>query len=137
VKAEMLETLDIPAPRSEALTKCPVCGETVQQSMQECPSCVRSPERFKWYSGKIKTMRYSALARELIRIGRKDRPDTASASFYLRIAYRPTRVIGKELNRLGRLNMMKRAYAQVTDALGPGAARELDMAWNGIGRWLG
>jgi len=133
-EVERMEISDSPI---QQLTKCPMCGKEVEEWMRDCPNCLRSPEHFRRYSSRIKTMTYSKLVPELVRVGRKQIPDSASASFYLRIAYKPARMIGEQLNHLGGLNLMKSAHREVTNVLGPIAARELDMAWNGIGQWLG
>lgn len=131
------EKMDVSGSPNQPLTECPICGKRVEEQMRECPHCLRSPECFKGYSSRIKTMRYSTLVQELVRIVRKEIPDSASASFYLRIAYKATRMIGEQLNHLGGLNLMRSAHAEVTNVLGAVAARELDMAGNGISQWLG
>jgi tetratricopeptide (TPR) repeat protein len=133
-EVERMDTSDSP---NQRLTKCPICGKEVEEWIRECPNCLRLPEHVRRYSSRIKTMTYSKLVPELVRLGRKQIPDSASASFYLRIAYKPARMIGEQLNHLGGLNLMKSAHGEVTNVLGPIAARELDMAWNSIGQWLG
>lgn len=48
-----------------------------------------------------------------------------------------TREIGAELDRTSGLRKMREAHAVVNTELGRTHARELDSAWDGIGRWLG
>ncbi len=47
------------------------------------------------------------------------------------------RAIGKALNNRGGKQAMQIAASVVLENLGPGAARELEVAWHGIGEWLG
>ncbi|CAL9664727.1 hypothetical protein SUDANB15_07139 [Streptomyces sp. enrichment culture] len=48
-----------------------------------------------------------------------------------------TRAIGTELKRMGGLHSMRQAHAVVYAELGPSHARQLEMAWDGVGAWLG
>ena len=82
-----------------------------------------------------RNQKLNELVEELIRIGRKIPPDSDSASHFLRQAKPRTREIGEELHRLGGTDMMRKAYAKVRGRLGGIAARELDSAWFGIGKW--
>lgn len=48
-----------------------------------------------------------------------------------------TRQIGDELDRIGGMTEMRRVHAMVVDQLGRHYSRELEVAWDGIGKWLG
>lgn len=50
---------------------------------------------------------------------------------------RRTREIGAELERMGGKQEMLDAHSVVRSWLGPVRARELEVAWDGIGSWLG
>jgi hypothetical protein len=78
-------------------------------------------------------MRYG----HLIEIGRLEAPDQKRASNYLSGARKETMRIGRELDRLGGLPAMAAAHAEVARRLGAAAARELEVAWHGIGDWRG
>jgi len=45
--------------------------------------------------------------------------------------------IGRELNARGGNDLMLEAYEVVRARLGGTAARELEVAWDGIGEWMG
>lgn len=71
---------------------------------------------------------------ELINIGRQTDGYWVSGRFLDPTEPR-TREIGEHLNHLGRRRMMLAAHAAVRDKLGDYAARELEVAWNGVGDW--
>jgi hypothetical protein len=48
-----------------------------------------------------------------------------------------TREIGEDLNRINGKQAMLEAHATVEAELGRLKGRELEMAWNGIGSWMG
>ncbi|MFF3129227.1 hypothetical protein ACFVRD_45070 [Streptomyces sp. NPDC057908] len=73
-----------------------------------------------------------ALIDELITIGR-GRGFVRPAPFQ---ADKRTVEIGRALNEEGGMALMRRAHDAVRQSLG-GVARELDVAWDGIGMWLG
>lgn len=50
---------------------------------------------------------------------------------------RRTREIGAELHEMGGIRKMREAHDEVRAELGRGPDRELEMAWDGIGDWLG
>ncbi|MFW6722569.1 hypothetical protein ACHZ98_20860 [Streptomyces sp. MAR4 CNY-716] len=50
---------------------------------------------------------------------------------------RRTREIGAELHRMGGKRRMVQAHDDVQAVLGRGPDRELELAWDGIGDWLG
>lgn len=71
---------------------------------------------------------------ELINIGRQTDGYWVSGRF-LDPAQPRSREIGEHLNHLGRRRMMLAVHAAVRGKLGDYAARELEVAWNGIGDW--
>jgi hypothetical protein len=75
------------------------------------------------------------LTEELIRIGRKP-ADTRSSSHFLLTARGRARQIGKRLDVLGGLKLMRRAHTVVESRLGGTPARELEAAWGGVDDWL-
>ena len=75
------------------------------------------------------------LVQELTRIGRKDAPHHESSSYFLSTARGRTREIGQQLDRLAGWGMMSAAHQLVRLELGNIAARELELAWDGIGKW--
>lgn len=78
------------------------------------------------------------LIAELVSIGQKDASDgPGSSSRFLRQAKLRARAIGEQLNALGGNDYMLAGHEQVRQTLGAVAARELEVAWNGIGEWLG
>jgi hypothetical protein len=74
---------------------------------------------------------------ELINIGRQ--ADAYISGRFLDPTQPRTREIGVRLNFLsaGQPRMMKAAHSAVRRELGDHAARELEVAWNGIGQWQG
>ncbi|GAA2657359.1 hypothetical protein GCM10010400_13560 [Streptomyces aculeolatus] len=75
--------------------------------------------------------RMRLLVAELIEIG-------LSRGFLTRTGKdRRTREIGAELHRMGGKRRMVRAHDDVQAVLGRGPDRELELAWDGIGDWLG
>lgn len=50
---------------------------------------------------------------------------------------RRTREIGAELDRMNGMARMRHVHRMVVDELGPLYARELELAWDGIGKWRG
>ena len=77
------------------------------------------------------------LINELVEVGRKYPPDGQSASRYLNAARSRAREIGQSLYEKGDNALMLFAHANVCATLGGVAARELEVAWNGIGEWMG
>ncbi|MEU1371416.1 hypothetical protein ABZ454_35540 [Streptomyces sp. NPDC005803] len=45
--------------------------------------------------------------------------------------------IGRALDRKGGMDMMRSVHDAVREIVGGGLSRELDVAWDGIGDWLG
>jgi hypothetical protein len=77
------------------------------------------------------------LIRELIEVGTRVPGDTETASRFLTKGRKRTVQIGEDLNRLGGMTLMLEAHGQVQNHLGHIPARELEVAWDGIGDWLG
>lgn len=44
--------------------------------------------------------------------------------------------LGQRLDALGGMMAMRLAHRAVKQDLGPEAARELEMAWDGVGKWV-
>ena len=79
---------------------------------------------------------HRALIQELVRIGRKGAPDHDSSSNFLSTARGRAREIGQQLDQLAGREMMAAAHEVVRFDLGGVAARELELAWDGIGQWI-
>jgi hypothetical protein len=80
-----------------------------------------------------------ALVQELITIGLRESFLSVSpgGSFDSKCRNIRAREIGETLNRMGGINMMKAAgYRVAYRCQKPGASRELEYCWNGIGEWL-
>jgi hypothetical protein len=71
--------------------------------------------------------RRRALAQELAAIGERH-------SF---LHDERTKPIGRELNRRGGRRLMLRVHREVSALVSREDARELEFAWDGIGKWLG
>jgi hypothetical protein len=84
------------------------------------------------YPAKVKK-----LVDELIEAGRKYPPDGQSSSHYLNTGRSRAREIGILLEKEGGNNLMLIAHAKVSSILGGTAARELEVAWDGVGEWMG
>ena len=55
-------------------------------------------------------------------------------------AAEPVREIGERVNEAGGMDLMletHKVFAAKCDEIGPGLARNLEMAWDGIGEWRG
>lgn len=74
---------------------------------------------------------------ELIEIGQKYPPDGRSVSRYLSTAKFRAREIGNSLYEAGGNELMLIAHSKVGGVMGGVAARELEVAWDGIGEWMG
>ena len=86
----------------------------------------------------VKDASARAVIAELVSIGQKDASDRPGASSrFLRQAKSRAREIGEQLNALGGNDYMLAGHEAVRQTLGAVAARELEVAWNGIGEWLG
>jgi hypothetical protein len=48
-----------------------------------------------------------------------------------------TKSIGRELNRRGGIWLMRKVYWEIFERVSQSAARDLEHAWDGIGRWPG
>ena len=79
----------------------------------------------------------SSLVAQLIEIGRKWPADPCSSSHFLDNAHHRTVELGERLNELGEFDAMFRAHKRVSEILGGPSARELELAWDGIGDWQG
>jgi hypothetical protein len=79
------------------------------------------------------------LIEELIQIGRARKFLTTQAGREFNAAFRNIRAceIGESLNEKGGMGLMQFAVYRVRDVLGGIEARHLEMAWGGIGEWLG
>jgi hypothetical protein len=82
------------------------------------------------FLGMLSKGRRSALVKELIAIGRARGFLSADGKDDVR-----TREIGAEIDKMGGMESMRQAHAEVAAALGPIRARELEAAWGGIGHW--
>jgi len=78
----------------------------------------------------------AVLIKELIAVGRSTRPGSGS-TLYLSSSKARAREIGTMLNERAGLDLMLRAHQDAQRALGGASGRELEVAWNGIGEWLG
>jgi hypothetical protein len=79
----------------------------------------------------------AALIDELIQIGRTQPSEwPGCSSRFLSEAKGRARQIGSQLHELGGKGYMLAAHQPIRQALGPVGARELEMAWDGIGNWM-
>ena len=76
------------------------------------------------------------LIEELIRVGQKA-PDGRSTSTFLNIGKARAREIGERLNQIDGNELMLAVHSRVSQSLGGSSGRELEVAWDGIGEWMG
>ena len=77
------------------------------------------------------------LINRLVDLGRVPDPNLDRASTFLLDGREPARAIGQQLYDGHDLPGMLMGYEHVRAILGGPAARELELAWDGVGSWLG
>lgn len=76
--------------------------------------------------------------RQLVRASGFVETNEERASLFLGEGRGEARAIGQELNRIGGFLLMQGVFeAMQDDLLSSVACRELELAWDGIGQWLG
>ena len=79
-----------------------------------------------------------SLLSELVEIGKADKflSEEKGKEFDSYCRNVRVREIGKRLDEIGGFELMQSVCIRISLMLGPCRAREMEMAWDGIGRWL-